>query len=126
MANTKLDAAESAFVQQGCADIRCTGRSIALSPFINGVISDTLEWTQVQRDIVHLVELLYAMLLSVMNNQTDLGRQIVFEFLQKLAEMPEGWRIATLLRDVDQQWGHKLECKGIEFDTIIRQQKKGA
>jgi len=111
--------------QQGRAGIRCAGQSTALSWSIDRVINDTLEWTQIQRDISHLVELLFDMLLSSISNQTDLGRQIVIEFLQKLAEMPEGWRIATLLRDVDQQWGHKLESKGIDLDTIIRQQKEG-
>ena len=82
--------------------------------------------TSSARDLAHLIELQYSFLNSTLNCPGGVGRELVSEFLQKLAEMPEGWRIATLLRDVDQQWGHKLECKGIEFDTIIRQQEKGA
>jgi hypothetical protein len=65
-------------------------------------MSSALEWTQVQRDLAHLIEPLYSILIFAVNSQTDVGR---VEFRWKLAEMPEGWRVAQFLRDIDSRWG---------------------
>jgi len=100
----------------------CTRQSTddALPPRVADMIRDNVEWSQVQRDFVHLVDLLYGIAVRSMSGQTDVREAFVAEFQQKLVEMPEGWRIARLLRDRDAQWGHQLECKGLQLDHLSR------
>ena len=33
--------------------------------------------------------------------------------------MPEGWRIARFLGELDELWGCQLKCKGLALDKIM-------
>ena len=86
---------------------------------IMNAVQATLTWEQAVRDIAHLAELLHSLVLSIVNDKTAARGYFVSEFQQRLSEMPEGWRIAEFLWDIDQRWGHPLESAGLAFDKII-------
>jgi hypothetical protein len=86
-------------------------------------INSIIEWQQVQRDFANSLELLYAILLSVMTTDSQATRAVATDFHQRLAAMPEGWRIARFLWELDELWGCQLKCKGLALDDIMNTSK---
>jgi hypothetical protein len=87
------------------------------------VIETIVEWKQIQRDFAHALELLHATLVWVLKSNPQLARSFAAEFERKLAEMPEGWRIAQFLRELDSHWGYELECNGLRLDGRPRNER---
>jgi len=86
-------------------------------------IETIVEWKQIQRDFAHTLELLHGTLVWVMKTDPQLGCRFARDFEQKLAAMPEGWRIANFLRELDSHWGHELECNGLRLDGQPRNER---
>ena len=82
-----------------------------------------LTWEQVLRDLVHVAELLHGTILFIVTTDGTNATRFSAELNQKLEEMPEGWRVAECLRDIDQRWGHALEGYGLSLERIAARRK---
>src|SRR5262249_11935349 len=82
-------------------------------------ISASLTWQRVQSDVLQLAELMHSTILFIMKADRTISSRFASEFQEQLMEMPEGWRLAEYLQEIDQKWGRPLEGFGISFEKII-------
>lgn len=75
-------------------------------------LNQSFSWYELQQDLGCLISFLYEVTTCVATDQVA-GSNFVRIFNSKLLSMPDGWRIAKLLRELDERWACELRALGI-------------
>jgi hypothetical protein len=97
-----------------------------LSLALSGLFDAAVSWKVIENDLALLIHIFYGLSVRLARRGPEIRRLFIEELKQSLVALPEGRRIAGLLRDLDRDWGSPLESAGLNLSEIAQRRTEGS